>query len=181
MVSLAVHARAPDAYASVLHLLCPTPDGAEAWMRRPMSIYRIDKAAGQIEFSTSARGARHARHGHVGAVGDEFNIAGLLGLVAPIRPGKTSSFWAGVWIRRRWRRCRSLRRGEERRRDRDPRRAQPRRGHVEGVAGRSRRQDGHRSTPIPERRRQRRAHPRDADRAEEGRRVLHLRLEPAVC
>jgi len=25
------------------HLLCPTPDGAEVWMRRPMIIYRVEK------------------------------------------------------------------------------------------------------------------------------------------
>ena len=25
------------------HLLCPSPDGAEVWMRRPMSIYRVNE------------------------------------------------------------------------------------------------------------------------------------------
>ena len=32
------------------HLLCPTPDGAEVWMRRPMSIYRVDQEHKRLEF-----------------------------------------------------------------------------------------------------------------------------------
>ena len=43
--------KALTAYAGqFFHLLCPTPDGAEVWMRRPMSVYKVDKPAGQIEF-----------------------------------------------------------------------------------------------------------------------------------
>src|SRR4051812_22538488 len=42
---LRVHERALDAYAGqMFHLLCPSPDGAEVWMRRPMSVYKVDKA-----------------------------------------------------------------------------------------------------------------------------------------
>src|SRR5690349_5221665 len=50
LVVLKVHEHALKAYAGqMFHLLCPTPDGAEVWMRRPMSIYRVDKAAGNVE------------------------------------------------------------------------------------------------------------------------------------
>jgi dihydroorotate dehydrogenase electron transfer subunit len=76
---LKVHARALEAYAGqFFHLLCPTPDGAEVWMRRPMSVYRVDKAAGQIEFLYKCEG-RGTRGMGMLAKGDEFNIAGPLG------------------------------------------------------------------------------------------------------
>ena len=29
---------------------CPSPDGAEVWTRRPMSIYQVDRAGGRLEF-----------------------------------------------------------------------------------------------------------------------------------
>ena len=78
-VVLKVHPHALKAYAGqMFHLLCPSPDGAEVWMRRPMSVYRVDKANGQIEFlyKTEGRGTRGmAKLG----VGDDFNIAGPLG------------------------------------------------------------------------------------------------------
>ncbi|MGE0627909.1 MAG: dihydroorotate dehydrogenase electron transfer subunit [Hyphomicrobiaceae bacterium] len=76
---LRVHDRALAAYAGqFFHLLCPSPDGAEVWMRRPMSIYRVDKGAGQIEFlyKTEGRGTRGMA---MLAAGDEFNVAGPLG------------------------------------------------------------------------------------------------------
>jgi dihydroorotate dehydrogenase electron transfer subunit len=76
---LDVHARALDAYAGqFFHLLCPTPDGAEVWMRRPMSVYRVDKKAGRIEFLYKAEG-RGTRGMGMLAAGDDFNIAGPLG------------------------------------------------------------------------------------------------------
>src|SRR6188472_2441457 len=78
-VILKVHPQALRAYAGqMFHLLCPSPDGAEVWMRRPMSVYRVDKPASQIEFlyKTEGRGTRG-----MGTLepGDEFNIAGPLG------------------------------------------------------------------------------------------------------
>ena len=77
---LAVHARALDAYAGqFFHLLCPSPDGAEVWMRRPMSIYRIDKSNGHLEFLYKAEG-RGTRGMATLKAGDEFNIAGPLGV-----------------------------------------------------------------------------------------------------
>ena len=60
-VVLKVHEHALKAYAGqMFHLLCPSPDGAEVWMRRPMSVYRVDKAAGQVEFlyKPEGRGTR---------------------------------------------------------------------------------------------------------------------------
>ena len=83
---LKVHEHALKAYAGqMFHLLCPSPDGAEVWMRRPMSVYRIDKAAGQVEFlyKTEGRGTRG-----MGTLkpGDDFNIAGPLGQGFKLQP-----------------------------------------------------------------------------------------------
>jgi dihydroorotate dehydrogenase electron transfer subunit len=85
-VVLKVHAHALKAYAGqMFHLLCPSPDGAEVWMRRPMSVYRVDKAAGQVEFlyKTEGRGTRG-----MGTLkpGDDFNIAGPLGQGFKLQP-----------------------------------------------------------------------------------------------
>src|SRR5215210_26921 len=78
-VVLKVHEQALKAYAGqMFHLLCPSPDGAEVWMRRPMSVYRVDKTAGQIEFLYKPEG-RGTRGMGTLKPGDEFNIAGPLG------------------------------------------------------------------------------------------------------
>jgi dihydroorotate dehydrogenase electron transfer subunit len=86
-VVLKVHEHALKAYAGqMFHLLCPSPDGAEVWMRRPMSVYRVDKDAGQIEFlyKTEGRGT----HGMATLnPGDDFNIAGPLGIGFKLQPG----------------------------------------------------------------------------------------------
>jgi dihydroorotate dehydrogenase electron transfer subunit len=67
------------------HLLCPSPDGAEMWMRRPMSIYRVDKEAGRLEFLYKCEG-----RGTWGMAtllpGDEFNIVGPLGIGFTLEP-----------------------------------------------------------------------------------------------
>jgi dihydroorotate dehydrogenase electron transfer subunit len=76
---LKVHPHALRAYAGqMFHLLCPSPDGAEVWMRRPMSVYRVDKTKGQIDFlyKTEGRGTRGMAKLEPG---DDFNIAGPLG------------------------------------------------------------------------------------------------------
>ncbi|MFV0298118.1 MAG: dihydroorotate dehydrogenase electron transfer subunit, partial [Hyphomicrobiaceae bacterium] len=72
---LKVHQRALEAEAGqFFHLLCPTPDGAEVWMRRPMSVYSIDRSAGVIEFLYKCEG--RGTRGMAGlAAGDEFNLA----------------------------------------------------------------------------------------------------------
>jgi dihydroorotate dehydrogenase electron transfer subunit len=78
-VVLKVHPHALRAYAGqMFHLLCPSPDGAEVWMRRPMSVYRVDKANGQIEFLYKTEGRGTLGMAKLG-VGDDFNIAGPLG------------------------------------------------------------------------------------------------------
>jgi dihydroorotate dehydrogenase electron transfer subunit len=74
-----VHPQALKAYAGqMFHLLCPSPDGAEVFMRRPMSVYRVDKAKQQIEFlyKTEGRGTRGMA---MLRPGDDFNIVGPLG------------------------------------------------------------------------------------------------------
>lgn len=83
---LSVHERALGAYAGqFFHLLCPTPDGAEVWMRRPMSVYRVDAKNGRLEFLYKAEG-RGTRGMAMLAKGDEFNIAGPLGHGFAITP-----------------------------------------------------------------------------------------------
>ncbi len=78
-IVLKVHPRALQSTAGqFFHLLCPTPDGAEVWMRRPMSIYRVDKAGGHIEFLYKTEG-RGTRGMGMLVPGDEFNMAGPLG------------------------------------------------------------------------------------------------------
>src|SRR5580658_6920933 len=79
LIVLKVHSHALKAYAGqMFHLLCPSPDGAEVWMRRPMSVYRVDDANGQIEFlyKTEGRGTRGMA---MLEPGDDFNVAGPLG------------------------------------------------------------------------------------------------------
>ncbi len=74
-VVLKIHEHALKAYAGqMFHLLCPSPDGAEVWMRRPMSVYRVDKARSQVEFLYKSEG-RGTRGMATLAPGDDFNIA----------------------------------------------------------------------------------------------------------
>jgi len=85
-VVLKVHEQALKAYAGqMFHLLCPSPDGAEVWMRRPMSVYRVNKAASEVEFlyKTEGRGTRG-----MAALqpGEEFNITGPLGVGFTLEP-----------------------------------------------------------------------------------------------
>ncbi len=85
-VVLKVHEHALKAYAGqMFHLLCPSPDGAEVWMRRPMSVYRVDKARSQVEFlyKTEGRGTRGMA---TLEPGDDFNIAGPLGKGFKLQP-----------------------------------------------------------------------------------------------
>jgi dihydroorotate dehydrogenase electron transfer subunit len=78
-VIVQVHERALDAYAGqMFHLLCPSPDGAEVWMRRPMSVYRVDREGGRVEFLYKVEG-RGTRGMATLEPGDDFNIAGPLG------------------------------------------------------------------------------------------------------
>ncbi len=61
------------------HILCPSPDGAEIWMRRPMSIYRVDPDAGQLEFLYKCEG-RGTKGMAMLTPGGELNISGPLGV-----------------------------------------------------------------------------------------------------
>lgn len=67
------------------HLLCPSPDSAEIWMRRPMSIYRVDKDAGRLEFLYKCEGRGTQGMANLVA-GDEFNIVGPLGIGFTLEP-----------------------------------------------------------------------------------------------
>ncbi len=83
---MSVHEHALTAYAGqMFHLLCPSPDGAEVWMRRPMSVYRVNKAARQIEFLYKVEGRGTQGMGML-RTGDEFNIAGPLGNGFKLQP-----------------------------------------------------------------------------------------------
>jgi dihydroorotate dehydrogenase electron transfer subunit len=83
---LQVHDQALKAYAGqMFHLLCPSPDGAEVWMRRPMSVYRVDRDAGQVEFLYKCEG-RGTRGMAMLAPGDDFNLAGPLGVGFKLEP-----------------------------------------------------------------------------------------------
>ena len=85
-VVLKVHEQALKAYAGqMFHLLCPSPDGAEVWMRRPMSVYRVDKDAGHVEFLYKCEG-RGTRGMATLAPGDDFNLAGPLGVGFTLQP-----------------------------------------------------------------------------------------------
>jgi len=80
LIVLEAHDKALTAKAGqFFHLLCPSPDGAEVWMRRPMSVYRVDAPNGRIEFLYKCEG-RGTRGIAMLEAGDEFNIAGPLGV-----------------------------------------------------------------------------------------------------
>lgn len=76
---LRVHPHALTGYAGqMFHLLCPSPDGTDVWMRRPMSVYRIDREQGNLEFLYKVEG-RGTRGMSLLEAGDEFNVAGPFG------------------------------------------------------------------------------------------------------
>jgi dihydroorotate dehydrogenase electron transfer subunit len=84
---LKVHKEALKASAGqMFHLLCPSPDGAEVWMRRPMSVYRVDRPNSQIEFLYKVEG-RGTRGMAMLEPEDEFNVAGPLGKGFKLEPG----------------------------------------------------------------------------------------------
>ena len=61
------------------NLLCPSPDAGELWLRRPQSVYRIDRANGRIEFLYKCVG-RGTRGLATVKPGDMLNIVGPLGV-----------------------------------------------------------------------------------------------------
>jgi dihydroorotate dehydrogenase electron transfer subunit len=68
------------------NILCPSPDDGELWLRRPQSIYRIDKKNGNLEFlyKTAGRGTRGMA---TFRPGDDCNMVGPLGVGFSLKPG----------------------------------------------------------------------------------------------
>src|SRR6202035_2820953 len=67
------------------NLLCPSPDVGELWLRRPQSVYRIDRAQGRIEFLYKCVG-RGTRGLATLEVGGELNMVGPLGVGFSLDP-----------------------------------------------------------------------------------------------
>jgi dihydroorotate dehydrogenase electron transfer subunit len=67
------------------NLLCPSPDEGELWLRRPQSVYRIDKARGRVEFLYKCVG--RGTHGLARLKrGDDLNMVGPLGVGFSVDP-----------------------------------------------------------------------------------------------
>jgi dihydroorotate dehydrogenase electron transfer subunit len=67
------------------NLLCPSPDAGELWLRRPQSVYRIDRERGRIEFlykcvGRGTHGLATLKHG------DDLNMVGPLGVGFTVDP-----------------------------------------------------------------------------------------------
>jgi dihydroorotate dehydrogenase electron transfer subunit len=67
------------------NLLCPSPDVGELWLRRPQSVYRIDRGKGRIEFLYKCVG-RGTRGLATLKVGDQLNMVGPLGVGFSLDP-----------------------------------------------------------------------------------------------
>ncbi|MEC7491037.1 MAG: dihydroorotate dehydrogenase electron transfer subunit [Pseudomonadota bacterium] len=78
--------KALTAYAGqFFHLLCPSPDGAEVWMRRPMSVYRVNRINSQLEFLYKCEG-RGTQGMAMLEPGQTFNLSGPLGVGFSLDP-----------------------------------------------------------------------------------------------
>jgi len=67
------------------NILCPSPDDGELWLRRPQSIYRIDRANKRLEFLYKCVG-RGTRGMATFAPGQDCNIVGPLGIGFSLKP-----------------------------------------------------------------------------------------------
>jgi len=67
------------------HLLCPASDAGAPFLRRPMSVYQVDRARGRIEFLYKCLGAG-TRGMATLKPGDSFNVMGPLGIGFSINP-----------------------------------------------------------------------------------------------
>ncbi len=67
------------------NILCPSPDDGELWLRRPQSIFRIDREGGNIEFLYKCAG-RGTKGMATLKPGDHCNIVGPLGVGFQLRP-----------------------------------------------------------------------------------------------
>jgi len=68
------------------NILCPAPDDGELWLRRPQSIFQIDRANGSIEFLYKCAG-RGTKGMATLEPGDDCNIVGPLGIGFQLEPG----------------------------------------------------------------------------------------------
>jgi len=68
------------------NILCPSPDDGDLWLRRPQSIYRIDRAAKRLEFLYKCVG-RGTRGMATFEPGQDCNIVGPLGLGFSLKAG----------------------------------------------------------------------------------------------
>jgi len=71
------------------NILCPSPDDGDLWLRRPQSVYRIDHAAGNIEFLYKCAG-RGTKGMATFKPGDDCNIVGPLGIGFSLKPEWTN-------------------------------------------------------------------------------------------
>lgn len=67
------------------HLLCPASEAGAPFLRRPMSVYQVDRGRGRIEFLYKCLGAG-TRGMATLKPGDAFNIMGPLGVGFTINP-----------------------------------------------------------------------------------------------
>lgn len=67
------------------NILCPSPDDGDLWLRRPQSIYRIDRAGKRLEFLYKCVG-RGTRGMATFEPGQDCNIVGPLGVGFSFRP-----------------------------------------------------------------------------------------------
>ncbi len=67
------------------NLLCPSPDEGELWLRRPQSVYRIDRQQGRIEFLYKCVG-RGTNGLATLKAGDKLNMVGPLGVGFHVDP-----------------------------------------------------------------------------------------------
>ena len=67
------------------NLLCPSPDASELWLRRPQSVYRIDRDQARIEFLYKCVGRGTYGLATLKA-GDDLNMVGPLGVGFSVGP-----------------------------------------------------------------------------------------------
>jgi len=67
------------------NLLCHSPDDGDLWLRRPQSVYRVDRGQGRIEFLYKSVG-RGTRGTATMKPGDELNMVGPLGIGFTLDP-----------------------------------------------------------------------------------------------
>lgn len=68
------------------NILCPSPDDGDLWLRRPQSVYRIDREGGRLEFLYKCVG-RGTRGMATFIPGQACNLVGPLGVGFSLPPG----------------------------------------------------------------------------------------------